>query len=184
MVERRPVKASAAGSSPALPAIIESGAYFSDDRVYRYRLWRYWDLKLPLRMWLMLNPSTADETANDPTVERCQRRNVQDGYGGIVVCNIFALRSTDPRALYAHKDPIGMLNDAAIIDTACDVLADGGQIVCGWGQHGRYLGRGLDVIKRLRFAGIPMYVLRKTRDGNPGHPLYISYDVKPQQLAL
>ena len=76
-----------------------SGAVFSECKRYRYSLWRVWNPDLPVCMFLMLNPSTADETTNDPTVERCQRRAVQMGYGGLHVGNIFAWRSTDPTGI-------------------------------------------------------------------------------------
>ena len=94
-----------------------SGATFSPCRRYRYTLWRQWDERPPAT-FIMLNPSTADETANDPTVERCQRRAQAMGYGGVRVANIFALRSTDPRALYTAEDPVGPENDHALLTLA------------------------------------------------------------------
>lgn len=49
------------------------GATFSPDRRYRYLLWRMWSPAMPVANFVLLNPSTADETVNDPTVERCER---------------------------------------------------------------------------------------------------------------
>ena len=73
-----------------------SGARFSAGRRYRYTLWRVWEPALGCCNFLMLNPSTADESTNDPTIERCQRRAQRWGYGGLVVTNLFALCTSDP----------------------------------------------------------------------------------------
>lgn len=154
---------------------MNTGATFSACRKYRYTLWRIWDENAPPAMFLMLNPSTADETHNDPTVERCQRRAEMLGYGGMMVCNIFALRSTDPKALYLSDDPIGPENDAAIREGA----GIASLIICGWGAHGKYLGRGRAVHAMLTGRGYKPHCLRLTKDGQPGHPLYIGYDVQP-----
>src|SRR3954469_17706712 len=92
-----------------------TGARFSADGLYRYALWRVWDADRGLCNFLMLNPSTADETVNDPTVARCARRARSWGYGGLVVTNLFAFRATDPSGLRAAPDPVGPEDDAAIV---------------------------------------------------------------------
>ncbi len=119
---------------------------------------------------VMLNPSTADEVRNDPTVERCERRARAGAFGGLLVGNIFALRSTDPKALYAHPDPVGPGNDAALLRMA----REAGQVVCAWGVHGALDDRGLRVAARLARAGVRVGVLGLTRDGHPRHPLYLA----------
>ena len=78
----------------------KSGAQFSACNRYRYRLWRIWDESRKPLVMVMLNPSMANADQNDPTVERCQRRALKMGFGGLRVVNIFALVSTDPAALY------------------------------------------------------------------------------------
>ncbi|MDD5001528.1 MAG: DUF1643 domain-containing protein [Thiomonas arsenitoxydans] len=152
-----------------------TGATFSPCRYYRYTLWRTWDTSKPACLFLMLNPSTADETDNDPTVERCQRRAVAMGYGGLVVCNIFAYRSTDPGVLYTASDPVGPDNDVAIVAQA----QAAGLVVCGWGTHGALQGRGAAVLSMLRDAGVTPHALRINRDGSPQHPLYVGYARQP-----
>lgn len=159
--------------------MIESDATFSADRVYRWDLFRVWDATKPLRLWIMLNPSTADEVDNDPTVERVQRRNIAEGYGGLIVCNIFALRSTDPKALYKHGDPIGADNDAMIRTW----VHSSKQVVCAWGNHGQYLDRGRQVLKMIRELGVRPHVLGLNEgSGQPCHPLYVRYELKPSPM--
>ena len=154
----------------------DSGAAFSACRRYRYLLWRYWDRSKPMIAFCLLNPSTADEVKNDPTVERCQRRAIALGYGGVEIVNIFALRSTDPMALYSADDPVGPENDSNIL--SC--LNGTAMFVCGWGTHGALHQRGRRVREMLR-AHHPtkVHVLQLTKEGYPQHPLYIGYAVQP-----
>ena len=96
-----------------------SVAIYSDCERYRYSLTRVWDETGGRVHFVMLNPSTATEVQNDPTVERCERRARALGYGAFCVTNIFAWRDTDPKQMRVARDPIGPANDAAILD-ACD----------------------------------------------------------------
>jgi hypothetical protein len=127
----------------------------------------------------MLNPSTATEVQNDPTVERCERRARALGFGGFRVTNIFAWRDTDPRAMRAAADPVGPANDAAIAES-CD-WAGGAQdrIIAAWGTHGAHLDRGRAVERLLRAQPRPLHHLGLTKDGHPKHPLYITYTQQP-----
>lgn len=155
---------------------MNSGAHFSDNRKYRYSLWRVWDPKKPMLCYCMLNPSTADENENDPTVERCQRRAQALGYGGMFVVNIFAYRSTDPAKLKKVSDPVGSYNDTKLID----VFKECKTIICGWGKHGSLHDRGRHVLAMIQVrARKTPYALKINKDGSPAHPLYIGYDVKP-----
>lgn len=161
--------------------LVRRGATFSPCRRYRYELWRRWDKTLPLYVALMLNPSTADEETNDPTVERQERRARAGGMGGLYVLNLFAYRSTDPRALYKlcdeGIDPIGPDNDATIRQVC---LTPNALVVCGWGKHGNLNGRGLDVSRMLRNAGVRLHCLGINKDGTPVHPLYVPYSSLPK----
>lgn len=155
--------------------LMDTGAEFSTCQQYRYRLWRIWDKSLLPAMFLMLNPSTADEAANDPTVERCQRYAAAWGYGGLLVCNIFALRSTDPGRLYTHHWPVGPDNDEAIQSEA----RRAGIVVCAWGNHGMHAGRGQAVADMLLAIKPSLHALKVTVTGQPGHPLYLPKDLQP-----
>jgi hypothetical protein len=160
-----------------------SGASFSADGKYRYKLWRHWgfgagpDATNGTVCFLMLNPSTADHEKNDPTVERCQRRAHAMGYGGLVVTNLFALRSTDPRALKKDADPVGPDNDQAILEAASSCQ----RVICAWGTHGVLHDRGIVVLKMLALEHKrKLLCLGLTSGGHPRHPLYVSYKVAPQ----
>lgn len=153
-----------------------SVATYSDCEHYRYALTRVWDAAGGKVAFVMLNPSTATERQNDPTVERCERRARALGYGGFRVCNIFAWRDTDPKNMRAAADPVGPENDSAITEAA--LWAD--RIICAWGTHGAHLQRGATVETLLRETGLPLYHLGLSKAGHPKHPLYISYSEQPR----
>lgn len=154
-----------------------STAVYSDCERYRYLLTRTWDAEGQRALFVMLNPSTATEAQNDPTVERCERRARALGFGAFRVTNIFAWRDTDPRRMKAAADPVGPGNDAAIIGS----LPWADMILCAWGAHGAHLGRGAQMEALLRTSGRVLHHLGLNRDGQPRHPLYIGYDRQPEQ---
>lgn len=158
-------------------AEIETGATFSPCGLYRYALWRRWGPARPV-VWICLNPSTADALVNDPTVERLQRRAVQWGHDGIEVVNLFAFRATDPRAMKAAADPVGPDNDAAILAAARSAVL----VVAAWGNHGGHRGRSQAVRQMLEAAGVELHCLQVGKAGEPSHPLYLSYDLRPVRL--
>lgn len=151
-------------------------ATFSDDRKYRYTLQIEWDRGKPCINFLMLNPSTADEFANDPTVERCERRARNLGYGMVSITNLFALRSTDPIGLLECDDPIGEYNDIYILDEA--LCAD--KVVCAWGMYGIFMGRSKQIMSKLIGVGVKPFCLKTTQKGEPCHPLYLPYTLEPK----
>ncbi len=168
MITRRHIK----GDAPSV-------AEYSDCERYRYTLTRCWDETGPAALFVMLNPSTATEAQNDPTVERCERRARALGFGAFRVCNIFAFRATDPRVMRAAPDPVGPDNDAAI--AAAARWAD--RIICAWGTHGAHLNRGPGVEALLRATGQPLFHLGLSKHGHPRHPLYIGYAEAPRPWA-
>ena len=153
-----------------------SEALYSPCEGYRYALSRCWDADGRRVMFVMLNPSTATELANDPTVERCERRARRLGYGAFRVTNIFAWRATDPRDLKAAPEPVGAQNDAALLEGAA--WADA--IIAAWGVHGAHRGRGLEVAEMLARCGTPLFHLGLSKEGHPRHPLYLPYSALPQ----
>lgn len=151
-------------------------ALFSPCRTYRYALTRTWDEALPPAVFIMLNPSTADAFKLDPTVRRCQLFAEKWGAGGLVVLNAFALRSTDPKVLRGHADPVGPANDSVIVSVLCAGQTE--RVIVAWGCDTtlRRSGRD-DRIRELLYAGgFEPHCLGQTRDGFPRHPLYVRGD--------
>ena len=171
-----------------------SGAVFDADRRYRYLLWRRWDgtnngwlFGVPPEtttcLFIMLNPSTADEKVLDPTVRRCVDFAKRWGCGSLLVANIFALRSTDPKMLYqTHStggEPIGGPdNDRHILEAASAASVR----VAAWGRHGNLLERGRKVVELL--VDLPLMCLGTNQDGTPWHPLYVPGDTELRPYAV
>lgn len=156
-----------------------STAIYSDCERYRYSLTRIWDKDGTRVNFVMLNPSTATEVQNDPTVERCERRARTLGYGGFAVTNIFAWRDTDPKAMRAALDPIGPDNNAAIADRATWAT----DVIAAWGTHGAHRDRGADVAVMLSGLARPLFHLGLSKAGHPKHPLYLPYTQRPERWA-
>lgn len=141
---------------------------------YRYKLTRARGLRFPdagTAAFCMLNPSTADATIDDPTIRRC--RGFADSWGcnGLVVVNLYALRSTYPNALWSHRDPVGPDNDLWLSSVAREC----GDVVCAWGANARE-DRVRQVVQILRAAGARLWCLGRTKAGHPRHPLYVRGD--------
>jgi hypothetical protein len=148
-------------------------AVISDDGQYRYRLSRTWDTDKPTLAFIMLNPSTADATEDDPTIRRCLGYAKEWGYGSLVVANLFALRSTDPSNLREHPDPVGPENERHLRE----VCAESEKVIVAWGANGSLQGRGREVGEML---DVVLYALDTTKDGHPVHPLYQPADAEPE----
>jgi len=152
---------------------MEKSATFSYCRKYRYTLWRHWGslFSKDYAMFIGLNPSTADEQNDDPTVRRCIGYARDWGYAGLCMTNIFAFRATLPIDMKAAEDPIGPANDRTLIDMA----EYAGVVIAAWGVHGTYLGRDKEVCKIIP----KLHYLKLTKDGYPGHPLYLPKNLRP-----
>ena len=155
--------------------IKESGADFSDCRMYRYTLWRTWDDSKSKVMFLGLNPSTADEVKNDPTVTRCINYSKSWGYGGMYMMNIFSFRTTYPIELKKAKNPIGKDNDYWIQKIYRRV----DKCIGAWGNDGDFKRRSNEIFKIIP----KIYCLKLNQSGQPAHPLYLKSNLKPFLLS-
>lgn len=151
------------------------GAVLSDDRAYRYSLWRAREDHFSQRglvAFIGLNPSTADETEDDPTIRRCLGFSQRWGHCGFVMLNLFAVRATCPKVMKRHPKPVGPVNDAAIRAVVCACE----RVVCCWGAHGSHLGRDNVVLNLLRGLTMALWCFGITKGGQPRHPLYLPKD--------
>lgn len=146
-------------------------ATFDRARTYRYVLVRRWGPG-PAMVVLMLNPSVADAFIVDPTVRRGLGFAKRERCGSYTALNLFALRSTDPKALYRHRDPIGPANDTFLARQT----AGADIVVAAWGAHGAVGNRGTHVAQTLAEQGITLHCLGTTKHGHPRHPLYVPAD--------
>ena len=157
--------------------MIERKAIFSEDQKYRYTLWREWDLfNSNFVMFIGLNPSTATETLDDPTIRRCKGFAKEWGYGAYCMTNLFAFRATDPKVMKSAQDPIGPENDKWIVQCAKEASL----VVAAWGMHGSFLARDEEVLKLIE----NVMCLGKTKEGYPRHPLYMLKTCKPETFRI
>ncbi len=153
-----------------------SRAVYSDCEQYRYLLTRCWDGKGENRaVFIGLNPSTATELQNDPTVARCINYAKAWGHDAMTMLNAYAFRSTDPKGLKTIDDPVGPDNDRYI---SRQTLAASRIILC-WGTHAVYLDRGENLFTKLQAWERDLFCLRVTKHGHPSHPLYLKKDLQP-----
>ena len=148
---------------------LENDAVISACGKYRYMLRRTWNHNQPRVLIVMLNPSTADATADDATIRSCVRLCRWRNDGGFEVVNLFAFRATDPTELKTATDAIGPDNDRAIEAALgrCDIA------ICAWGAYPGAIERGRTVLSALRCHRPAVFSWGKTKAGAPKHPLYI-----------
>lgn len=149
---------------------IATAVFSKPGRTYRFLLTRIWDPSVTPMVFVMLNPSTADAMVDDPTIRRCAGFARREKSGGLVVANLFALRSTNPRVLQFHSEPTGGGTNDAFIRQAAGMSP---LVVAAWGTAGVLHERGRKVAWMLRDAGIRLQCLGTTSTGQPRHPLYL-----------
>lgn len=152
---------------------------FSSCHCYRYTLRR---IASPVGegrcMFIMLNPSTADERRNDPTTRKNLRISSLWGFNEYLAVNLFALISTDPQLLDLDLDPIGPHNNSYICAGVEWVKkSEKNIIVVAWGNHGSLMNRSKEVLELLK--GTELYCLGINKNGQPKFPLYVPENTKP-----
>ena len=155
---------------------MKNTAELSECRNYRFALWRTWDEAKPTVMFIGLNPSTADETTDDPTLRRCINFAKHWGYGGVCMANLFAYRAKAPKVMMLAKEPVGSRND----DWLLRLAKESDLVVGAWGNDGSLLGRSL----KVRYLIPNLHCLKINKSGEPAHPLYQSAELKPMPMAV
>mgnify|MGYP000942962828 CR=1 FL=1 len=150
-------------------------AKLSDCNTYRYYLTRQWDETLPYVNFIGLNPSTADATIDDPTIRKCMKYARNWGYGGIIMTNLFAFRSPYPEELFKYQgDKIGSKNNDYLKKGSMEAKIS----IAAWGDNGTHDERGAAVMRLID----NLYCLKKSKVGQPRHPLYLKGDLMPIEL--
>jgi hypothetical protein len=150
---------------------IVGDAVFDKTGKYRYSLLRTWNAELSKATFVMLNPSKADATLNDPTISRCITFADKMGCGALEVVNLFAYRTAYPRELRACRRPVGKLNDQYI----ARAVEKASLVVVAWGNWGRLHGRDREVLQMIASEN-PLFCFGITGQGQPRHPLFLSYN--------
>lgn len=172
-MEAAPITLELALDAQAVFRAVPCSAVLSPCRTYRYELWRRWS-NAPACVFVGLNPSTADETNDDPTIRKCVGYAKRWGYGSLCMVNLFAFRATQPKDMLAAADPVGPENDATLQRLARSAAI----IIAAWGNDGGHLGRDKVVIEMLP----ALHCLKRNKDGSPAHPLYLRGDATPYPM--
>jgi len=148
--------------------------------IYRYTLRRQWNAqKRGTLNWVMLNPSMADDIFDDPTIRKCIGFTKRWGFSGLVVTNLFAYRATDPRDMIRVARKSWMLAEGEENRETLLREADSAEMICcAWGNNGGINGRDLEVVSLLHETH-DLYCIRRTKEGNPVHPVRESYTDAP-----
>lgn len=157
---------------------MSSGAYLSDDRLFRYWLMRQWS-KQPVLAIIGCNPSTADETENDPTIRKCIGFAERLGLGGILMLNVGAYRATDPKKWKAASDPFGPENTVRHLQDYLQQFAPGAT-VAAWGKPCTASERGRMRAEAIKKAIVGLQCWGRNSDGSPRHPLMLPYTTERQ----
>lgn len=156
-----------------------TGALLSPCEKYRYDLYRIWKGTVEpsdptayqhFCLFIMLNPSKADGKEDDATIRRCVSFADGWGFSGLVVCNLFAYRATDPDDMKRTADPVGPDNLRILRLWAKHLTS----AVCAWGDHGNYRMQDVIVKKMLKDCGVKLKHLGLTAAGNPKHPVRLA----------
>lgn len=172
---------------------VDRDTVFSPCRKYRYTLWREWDIDLMTGcsddllnsnkyvQFIGLNPSTADETNDDPTIRRCIGFSKAWGYGAFCMTNLFAFRATDPEVMKSSGSHVaGIDNQHHILKIA----ASAGIVVAAWGKHGKHMSQDLNAIEWMKSINVEIYHLGLNKDKTPKHPLYLKASTLPEKLKF
>lgn len=154
---------------------MKNEAIFDKQKIYRYLLTRCFETGSKTVTFIMLNPSTADETLNDPTIRRCISFAKKLDAKKMQVVNIFAYRTPNVPELKNAEEPLGKENDFYIENAA----EESDIIILAWGNHGSYMNRAEQIKKLLKPFKDKVYALKILKNSEPSHPLYLKKDIVP-----
>lgn len=155
----------------------EHGAIFSKDRKKRYLLWRRFASGNRFVNFIMLNPSEADESYNDPTITRCIQFAKDWNFDGLIVSNLFSICTPYPKNISKHDKNLSALNKQYITFA----VEHSEQTICAWGNHGSINKRSKKFKELLK--NHELYCLDMNKNGEPKHPLYIKRETLPKAFT-
>lgn len=153
-----------------------SGAVFDHTNRYRFLLWRLWDER-PRVLFVGLNPSTANELSDDPTVRRLMRFAESWDYGGFYLCNVFGYCTAYPEELFSSQ-ALHKANKPAILMANSLTVAS----VAMWGDGIEKVENGRSIAEHIKELVAPSFCFGLTQKGNPKHPLYLPNDAELVEL--
>jgi len=145
---------------------IIGAAHFSEDGKHRFYLTRVWDAFKDTVLFIGLNPSTANERNDDPTIKSCIRLTKNLGYGGFTMCNLFTYITASPKVLMQNSDDA---NRPMSFITMSDSIAATQKQICAWGNFKIADGRAKVVFNMIKNP----YCFGINKSGTPKHPLYL-----------
>jgi len=159
--------------------LINRTAIFSRCNRYRYQLDRSWTKRTSRKStvtFIGLNPSTADAESDDPTIRKCTTYAQSWGYNRLIMVNLFAWKTTDPKGLMEPKDPVGTKNDQHITRA----VNESSLVLACWGEHGTLLNRADELRSQYPRR---LHCLQVNFSGEPTHPLYLPATLTPIKLT-
>jgi hypothetical protein len=167
--------------------IRQSRAEFSKDGCYRHSLWRSWEpddysrgAAIPYAMFIGMNPSTADQEFNDPTVTREIGFSRSWGHLAYYKFNVMDYRATYPKDLLAPGvNPCSEVNFEKILEAARYAARI---VVCYGVVHAKLQHFPNQLVTALRLHGHELFCFGRTKDGHPKHPLYLRQDSKLEKF--
>lgn len=167
--------------------------YESNDKKFRFLLEEYWGSEDTCIVFMMLNPSKADLDRDDNTSSWCKAFAKKKGVGGVILVNLFPVRSTDPKLIPQTRE--GALGDKetqrltfvylnSALMAAKNSKMFNREVICAWGDHGDHLGRADEMLDFLIKNKIKPMALKRNASGHPAHPRGLSHDLVPFPLEL
>lgn len=159
---------------------MEKDAIFSDDRLHRFVLSRVWDVNKGVICFIGLNPSIASDIVDDPTIRKWMGFAERWGYGGILIGNLFSFRATHPSDMKKVKTPTMHILNLSYLASIHRISK---LTVASWGNDGAYLQQSRNVLRRLQEFQKPIRAMKiNIGSGEPAHPLYLPYSLRPDYL--
>jgi hypothetical protein len=145
-----------------------SGAVMDAERKHRFLLWRFWDDR-PRMLFIGLNPSTANELTDDPTIRRLCDFARSWGYGGLYACNLYSQVTPYPEDLKDNNDFFDANVHARKMTVELSSL-----VVCGWGDGVKKIEFGDARASAIKWDIQKPMCFGLTKSGNPKHPVRLS----------